>query len=443
MNVAVIGTGYVGLVTGVCFSEIGHQVVCIDIDAAKIQKLQKGLCPIYEPSLTNYLERNLRMGRLSFSTDLSSIKDTPVVFLAIGTPSRDDGRACLSYLYGALESVIEEMVDKTTIVIKSTVPVTTADTVRDFVRDRTTKAFSIVSNPEFLREGTAVEDFMRPNRVVIGCREKESLALMGELYAPLIKQGNPLHAMSNLSAEMTKYASNCFLATKVSFINEIAGLCDLTGADINEVRGGLGSDERIGNRFLYPGVGFGGSCFPKDIRALQATARDYGMDLKIVRAAEEVNISQKFRMFDKIVHYFGKNLKGKIFTFWGVAFKANTDDVRESAAISFAEVLLGEGANIHFYDPIASDNYLSMMEERGHDLTRITPFEDKYSCLKDSDGLVVLTEWREFSSVDFDRMKANLKHPVIFDGRNLLETKKVLSSGFDYYAVGKAIAREK
>ena len=440
MNIAVIGTGYVGLVSGVCFSEIGHNVTGIDIDESKIIKLQQGLCPIYEPGLTDILQRNLALKRLVFSTDFSSLKDAEIIFLAVGTPSRDDGSTDLQYLYASAESVAKNMKKEAIIVIKSTVPIGTSCALTSFIKSKTDKTFYLINNPEFLKEGQAIEDFMKPDRVIIGYREKKSADLVAELYAPFVRQGNPLYMMSTLSAEMTKYAANCFLATKISFINEIANLCDLTGADIDEVRKGIADDQRIGRYFLHPGLGFGGSCFPKDVSAFQSIAKDYKTELKIVKAAENVNNAQKYKMLHKIQRHYNNNLKGKTFAFWGVSFKAKTDDVRESAAIYLAEALLQEDVNIHFYDPVAGENYLYRMKERGHDLRRITHFDNKYSCLKDTDGLVIVTEWREFTSPEFQTMKQLLKAPVIFDGRNLFPTQKVLSFGFDYYAIGKRVS---
>lgn len=356
MKVSVIGTGYVGLVSGTCFAEIGHQVTCIDIDPKKIAMLKAGECPIYEPGLTDLLERNIESERLQFSTSYESVCDARAVFLAVGTPSSDDGQADLKYLKAATISVAKEISDGAIIVIKSTVPVGTHKMVKDLVAQNTTKRFSVVNNPEFLKEGTAVEDFMRPDRVVIGHVEKEAADAMAELYAPLVRQGNPIFMMSNVSAEMTKYAANCFLATKISFINEIAKLCDLTGADVNEVRKGIASDQRIGKHFLYPGPGYGGSCFPKDVKALIHTAKEHGMELKIVQATEDVNDAQKLRVFEKIKSH-EVNLENKTFAFWGAAFKANTDDVRESSSIYMAKELVKAGAKVKIFDPVATKNF--------------------------------------------------------------------------------------
>jgi UDPglucose 6-dehydrogenase len=439
MKVSVIGTGYVGLVSGTCFAEIGHDVTCIDIDPKKIEMLKAHKSPIYEPGLTELLERNIKAGRLHFSTSYESVKEAQSVFLAVGTPSADDGRADLKYLRAAAVDVAKNLKEDAIVVIKSTVPVGTSVELRKLISENTQKQFHLVNNPEFLKEGSAVEDFMRPDRVIIGHQDPDAMKVMEELYAPLVRQGNPIYGMSNLSAEMSKYAANCFLATKISFINEIAKLCDLTHADIEEVRKGISSDKRIGGHFLYPGPGYGGSCFPKDVKALIATAEDYGMDLKIINATEEVNDSQKSYVFSKICKYYGDNLKGKIFTFWGVAFKANTDDVRETAAIAMARKLIAAGATINIFDPVATENYLHMMGEFKECEGKIKSFENKYDALNGSDALITVTEWREFTTPDFPEIKKRLNKAVIFDGRNLYDTKKVLAEGFEYFAIGKFI----
>lgn len=439
MKVSVIGTGYVGLVSGTCFAEIGHDVTCIDIDPKKIEMLKNGESPIYEPGLNELLERNIKSNRLHFSTNYDSVKTAKTIFLAVGTPSADDGRADLKYLRAAATEVAKNLSDDAIIVIKSTVPVGTNLEVKKIIAQNTTKRFEVVNNPEFLKEGSAIEDFMRPDRVVIGHENEEAMKVMEELYAPLVRQGNPIYGMSNLSAEMTKYAANCFLATKISFINEIARLCDLTNSDIEEVRKGISSDKRIGHHFFYPGPGYGGSCFPKDVKALIATAEDYGMNLKVISSAEDVNDEQKYYIVSKIVKHFGENLKGKTFTFWGVAFKANTDDVRETAAIYIAKTLVKHGAKINIFDPVATPNYLKEMQNYPEVRECITAFDNKYEALKGSDGLITVTEWREFTTPDFDEVKSKLKAPVIFDARNLYNTKKVQEQGFTYYAIGKRV----
>lgn len=439
MKVSVIGTGYVGLVSGTCFAEIDHDVTCIDIDPKKIEMLKAGKSPIYEPGLTDLLERNIKAKRMHFSLNYDSVKEAKAIFLAVGTPSADDGRADLKYLKAAAIEVAKNLSDDAIVVIKSTVPVGTNVEIRNLIKEHTKKKFHLVNNPEFLKEGSAVEDFMRPDRVIIGHQDDYAMGVMEELYAPLVRQGNPIYGMSNLSAEMSKYAANCFLATKISFINEIARLCDATAADIEEVRKGISSDKRIGGHFLYPGPGYGGSCFPKDVKALIATAEDFGMELKIVNATEEVNDEQKSYVFSKVKKYYGDNLQGKVFTFWGVAFKANTDDVRETAAIAMARKLIGAGATIQIFDPVATENYLHSMKEFKECDGKIKAFDNKYDALNGSDALITVTEWREFNSPDFSEIKKRLSRPVIFDGRNLYDTKKILAEGFDYFAIGKFI----
>lgn len=439
MKVSVIGTGYVGLVSGTCFAEIGHDVTCIDIDPKKIDMLKAGKSPIYEPGLNELLERNIKANRLHFSLNYDSVKNADSVFLAVGTPSADDGRADLKYLKAAAIEVAKNISDDVIIVIKSTVPVGTNIEIKKLIAENTKKKFHLVNNPEFLKEGSAVEDFMRPDRVIIGHQDEIAMKAMEELYAPLVRQGNPIYGMSNLSAEMSKYAANCFLATKISFINEIARLCDATSADIEEVRKGISSDKRIGHHFLYPGPGYGGSCFPKDVKALIATAEDHGMDLKIINATEEVNDEQKSYVFHKITKRYGENLNGMVFTFWGVAFKANTDDVRETAAIAMARKLIGAGAKIQIFDPVATENYMHVMSEYKECEGKIKSFDNKYDALNGSDALVTVTEWREFNSPDFTEIKSRLNKPVIFDGRNLYDTKKIISEGFEYFAIGKFI----
>lgn len=441
LKVSMIGTGYVGLVSGTCFAEIGHQVTCIDIDEKKITTLKEGKSPIYEPGLTDLLLRNIKSKRLSFDTGYDSCTSADCVFLAVGTPSSDDGQADLKYLRSAAEAIAPKLKDGAVVVIKSTVPVGTGKKIKELIASRTKATFHLVNNPEFLKEGSAVEDFMRPDRVIIGHDNEVAAEMMRELYKPLVRQGNPIYMMSNLSAEMSKYAANCFLATKISFINEIARLCDATDADIEEVRKGISSDKRIGGHFLYPGPGYGGSCFPKDVKALMFTAREHGMNLKIVEATEDVNDAQKKRVFEKIQDHFKGDVKGKTFTFWGVAFKANTDDVREASAITMARELCAAGAKVQIFDPVATENYLHMMKEYPECEGRITEFDNKYDALNGSDGLITMTEWREFYEPDFNEIKARLKTPVIFDGRNLYETKRVLKAGFDYYAIGKYIAK--
>ncbi len=435
MKVSVIGTGYVGLVSGVSFAEMGNQVTCIDIDENKVQKMKDGICPIYEPGLEAMMKRNIEDKRVEFTTSYDSISEAKAVFMAVGTPSGDDGNANLTYLYAALDSIVPFMEDNLVVVLKSTVPVGTGEAVKKYLAAKTSKKFHVVNNPEFLKEGSAVNDFMRPERVVIGTDNDYAFDIMDELYRPFNQQTKRTLRMSNLSAEVVKYAANCFLATKISFMNEIARLCDKTGADVNEVRFGISTDSRIGSQFLYPGPGYGGSCFPKDVKALIYKAGEVGLDFKIIKATEEVNDKQKLYMFHKLEEHLG-DLKGKKVAIWGTAFKANTDDVRETAAQYIIEKLHAAGASATFYDPEAADNFEKVVKEHGWNATKV---DSKYDCLNDADALVVLTEWKEFRVPDFEEIKKRLKQAKIFDGRNLYDTKKVLDLGFDYFAVGKAI----
>lgn len=440
MRVSIIGTGYVGLVSGTCFAEMDHDVTCIDIDLKKIEMLKEGKSPIYEPGLNELLERNIKSGRLTFANNYQTIKDSQIIFIAVGTPSTEFGDADLRYLKQAAINIATEIKDGAIIVIKSTVPVGTCQELKKILTENTKKVFHVVNNPEFLKEGSAINDFMKPDRIVIGYEENENgekaARAMEELYAPLVMQGNPIYKMSNLSAEMTKYAANCFLATKISFINEIAKLCDATGADIEEVRRGITSDKRIGTHFLYPGPGYGGSCFPKDVKALIRTGEKYRQELKIIRSADEVNHKQKIYMFEKIFKHFNKNIQGKVFTFWGVAFKPNTDDVRESPASDMAVILIKNGGIVRFYDPVAAENYVAMMKGMNFSVEKT---ENKYDALDGCDGLVIMTEWPEFRSPDFYEIKKRIRTPVIFDARNLYPTAKVLEAGLSYYAIGKFV----
>jgi UDPglucose 6-dehydrogenase len=435
MKISVIGTGYVGLVSGVCFAEMGNAVTCIDIDEKKVQTMKDGKSPIYEPGLETMMRRNIEDGRIQFSTSYDSIKTAKAVFMAVGTPSGDDGNANLSYLYSALDSLIPFLEDDLIIVLKSTVPVGTGTAVNEYLKGKTNKKYHVVNNPEFLKEGSAVNDFMKPERVILGTTNDYAFEVMEDLYEPFNRQIKRTVRTSNLSAEVIKYAANCFLATKISFMNEIARLCDLTGADVDEVRYGIATDSRIGSQFLYPGPGYGGSCFPKDVKALIYKAKELGLDFKIVTATEEVNAEQKLYMFKKLKKHF-ETLKGKQIAIWGTAFKANTDDIRETPAQYIVEELTKEGAIVKFYDPEAADNFEIMAKDKSLNATKI---DSKYDCLDNSDALLVLTEWKEFRAPDFDEIKKRLKSPILFDGRNLYNTKHVLEQGFTYYAVGKAI----
>ena len=436
MKLSIIGTGYVGLVTGTCFAEMGHEVTCIDIDTAKVERMKKGECPIYEAGLESMMQANFKEGRLNFASNYDSVTKAEAIFLAVGTPSSDDGQADLKYVFGACDSIIPFLKDGSVVVVKSTVPVGTGNKVREYIKSKTTKNFYVVNNPEFLKEGSAVEDFMKPERIVIGCLEEAAGNKIEELYEPFNRQVKRTIRMSNISAEMTKYAANCFLATKISFMNEVARLCDVVGADVEEVRHGISTDSRIGSQFLYPGPGYGGSCFPKDVKALVYTAKEHGIRFKIVEAVEEVNKEQKKYIFGKVKKHFDNNLKGKTFVLWGAAFKANTDDIRETPAIDTALALHEAGAKVRVHDPEAADHFEQYMAKMN---VPVDQFENKYDALNGADGLIVMTEWKQYRAPDFEEIKSRLKTPVIFDARNLYNTKKVLEQGFTYYAIGKAI----
>lgn len=436
MKLSIIGTGYVGLVTGTCFAEMGHDVTCIDIDSAKVERMKKGECPIFEPGLEPLMQSNFEEKRLHFSDNYDSVKTAEAVFLAVGTPSSDDGQADLKYVFAACDSVIPFLKEGAVVVVKSTVPVGTGNKVREHIKAKTNKKFFVVNNPEFLKEGSAVEDFMKPERIIIGAQENEAANVIEELYEPFNRQVKRTIRMSNISAEMTKYAANCFLATKISFMNEVARLCDIVGADVEEVRHGISTDSRIGSQFLYPGPGYGGSCFPKDVKALVFTAKEHGTRFKIVEAVEEVNKEQKKYLVGKVKKHFKDDLKGKTFVLWGTAFKANTDDIRETPAIDTAVALHEAGAKIRIHDPEAADHFEQLMNKMN---IPVDQFENKYDALNGADGLVILTEWKQYRAPDFEEIKSRLKTPVIFDGRNLYNTKKVLEQGFTYYAIGKAI----
>ena len=435
MKLSVIGTGYVGLVSGTCFAEMGNKVTCIDIDAAKVKSMEAGKCPIFEIGLEPMMVRNFEEKRLSFSTEYDSIKEAKVVFMAVGTPSGEDGSADLKYVYAALDQLIPYITDGLIIVLKSTVPIGTGENVKAYLEERTDKKHSVVNNPEFLKEGSAVNDFLKAERIVIGTDDDSAWEVLEELYEPFNHLFSKTIRMSNLSAEMTKYAANCFLATKITFMNEIARLCDKTGADVDEVRHGISTDSRIGAQFLYPGPGYGGSCFPKDVKALAYTAKQHGMNLRLVETTEEVNAEQKLYMFKKMKKHFG-DLTGITIAIWGVAFKANTDDIRETPALYTVKALTEAGAKVRFFDPVADDNFEVVVKENSYAATKI---ENKYDALEGCDALCVLTEWKEFRAPDFSEIKSRLKAPVIFDGRNLYKTEYVLEEGFTYYAVGKRI----
>ncbi len=436
MKVAVIGTGYVGLVAGACLAETGNNVICVDIDTERIEKLNQGEVPIYEPGLEVLVHRNTDKGRLSFSTDtIDAVKRSKVVFLAVQTPMGEDGSADLDHLLAAASTVAKGIDEYKVIVDKSTVPVGTAEKVRKVISGITNVEFDVVSNPEFLKEGAAVDDFMKPDRVVIGCSNGRAEAIMKDLYAPFVRTGHPIITMKIESAELTKYTANAFLATKIAFINEIARLCELVGADIGEVRAGIGSDQRIGPEFLHAGIGFGGSCFPKDLRAILYTAGEENkLELKVVRAAVDANEIQKQFMPEKINKHFEGKLEGLRFALWGLAFKANTDDMRESPAINIVKFLAKAGASIVAYDPEATDN--ARLEFKDYS-DQITYVNESFDALKDADALVVATEWNEFRRPNFEAMRELLRNPVIFDGRNLFKPDDMRNFGFTYYGVGQ------
>lgn len=435
MKIAVIGTGYVGLVTGTCFAETGNKVVCIDIDEQKVAKLSRGEITIYEPGLEKIFLRNLKENRLRFTTELAAgIEDAAIVFLALPTPPGEDGSADLSYVLGVADALGKLIKDYKVIVDKSTVPVGTADKVRAAIAKNYAGEFDVVSNPEFLREGVAVDDFMKPDRVVVGAGSERARKVMGELFAPFVRQGNPIIFMDERSAELTKYAANAFLATKISFMNEIAQLCERMGADVDMVRRGIGSDDRIGKRFLFPGIGYGGSCFPKDVKALVSSAAEADYDFKILRAVEQVNAVQKLHLLPKIKAYFNNDLKGLKLALWGLSFKPNTDDIREAPALELIEQLLQLGASIQAFDPEAMQNVKQQLGDR------IVYAGSQYEALQGADALIIATEWSEFRTPDFEMITARLKNKVIFDGRNLFEVKQLREMGFHYESIGRGVA---
>ncbi len=448
MKIAVVGTGYVGLVTGTCFAETGNAVTCIDIDKTKVEKLSAGEITIYEPGLEKIFLRNLKEQRLHFTTSLSDgVEGAEVVFLALPTPPGEDGSADLKYILGVAKELgkIIKPGQYKVIVDKSTVPVGTAEQVEKAIlensgdiittgeKDSIAGAFDVVSNPEFLREGVAVDDFMKPDRVVIGTSSEKAKKKMTDLYAPFVRQGNPVIFMDKRSAELTKYAANSFLATKISFMNEIAQLCEKLGADVDMVRRGIGSDDRIGKRFLFPGIGYGGSCFPKDVQALVKSAEDVSYDFKILNAVMEVNGKQKLHLVSKIKKYFNNDLKGKRIALWGLAFKPNTDDIREAPALEIIDALLMEGVTVAAYDPEAMSNVKQLVGDK------IIFSGNQYDCLKEADALVIATEWNEFRTPDFLKIVSNLKRKVIFDGRNLFDVNAIRELGFYYESIGRPV----
>jgi len=435
MKIAVIGTGYVGLVTGTCFSETGNDVVCVDIDTTKVQRLTNGQITIYEPGLEKLFLRNLKEERLRFTTQLEEgIKEAQIIFLALPTPPGEDGSADLKYILGVADHLGRLLKDYKVIVDKSTVPVGTAEKVRDAIAKNYKGDFDVVSNPEFLREGVAVDDFMKPDRVVIGASSDRARRVMNDLYSPFVRQGNPIIYMDERSAELTKYAANSFLATKITFMNEVALLCERLGADVDMVRRGIGSDERIGKRFLFPGIGYGGSCFPKDVQALVKSSQEVDYEFRILEAVMDVNEKQKLHLLPKIKKYFKDNLKGKHFALWGLAFKPNTDDIREAPALYMIDALLREGATISVFDPEAMNNVRQVVGNK------VTYAESQYDALEGADALIIATEWNEFRTPNFLKIVTSLKNKVIFDGRNLFDIAAIRELGFYYESVGRAPA---
>lgn len=436
MNIAVIGTGYVGLVSGTCFAEMGNNVTCVDIDEQKVSQLKNGRVPIYEPQLEMLFERNIKQERLFFTTILAdAVKNAEIVFLALPTPPGEDGSADLSYVLGVADDLGKILEKYTVIVNKSTVPVGTADKVAAKIKENATVDFDVVSNPEFLREGFAVDDFLKPDRVVIGTQSEKARAIMGDLYKPFTRQGNPIYFMDERSSELTKYAANSFLATKISFMNEIANLCESLGADVDNVRIGMGSDTRIGKRFLFPGIGYGGSCFPKDVKALIKSAAQVNYDFKILNAVESVNENQKTILLPKVKKYFSNDLKGKKIAIWGLAFKPNTDDIREAPAHYMIKELLDAGAVISTHDPEAMKNTAQIFGDT------IQYGKNYYEILKDVDALIIATEWSVFRNPDFKKIEKLMKSKVIFDGRNLFEEEKIKELGFQYFSIGRALSK--
>ena len=442
MKITIVGSGYVGLVTGACFSEVGIDVVCVDINQEKIENLNKGIIPIYEPGLEEMILRNMKKGRLQFTTRIAeAMTDSEVLFIAVGTPPDEDGSADLKYVLAVAADCGKYMQDYMLVVTKSTVPVGTAEKVRNAVELELRKRnanipFDVASNPEFLKEGAAIDDFLKPDRIVIGLETERAKELMNNLYKPFTMNGHPVIFMDITSAEMTKYAANSMLAAKISFMNDIANLCEIVGADINLVRRGIGSDSRIGNKFIYPGIGYGGSCFPKDVQALIRTAGEYGYELRVLKAVEAVNKDQKTVLFNKIMHYFNDDISGKTIALWGLSFKPQTDDMREAPSLVIVQQLLDAGAIVKAYDPVA------MKEARHHFGDSIQYCEDQYEALIDADGLAILTEWPEFKFPNFKIVKKLLNQPVVFDGRNIYDKAQMYQHGFDYHCIGVKAMRQ-
>lgn len=430
-KIAVVGTGYVGLVTGTCFADTGNQVICVDIDEKKVERMRNGEVPIYEPHLDTVFHRNIKAGRISFTTDLQeAVKFAEIIFLALPTPPGEDGSADLSYILAVADQLGEMMTEFKVIVDKSTVPVGTSDKVKAKIQEKASVDFAVVSNPEFLREGFAVDDFMNPDRVVIGTEDAKAIQIMSELYKPFTDNNKPLIVMDEKSAELTKYAANAFLATKITFMNEIANFCELVGADVDKVRQGVGSDSRIGHKFLYPGIGFGGSCFPKDVNALVRSGQQEGYEFKIINSVLSANDNQKTRLYDKVKDFYG-DLKGMKFALWGLAFKPDTDDIREASALYLINKLLADGAEVIAFDPEAAENVEGILADK------IKYAQNQYEALEGADALLIATEWSMFRNPDFDRIKSLLKEPMIFDGRNIYGLDQMKNLGFYYNSIGR------
>ena len=432
MHIAVVGTGYVGLVGATCLAEMGNDVICVDKDEGKIEGLRNGVIPIYEPGLEAMVERNYREGRLSFTTDISrGVRESSIIYISVGTPPDEDGSADLQHVLSVAGDIGRHMDGYRIVVNKSTVPVGTAEMVREAIAAQTDHTVDVVSNPEFLKEGSAVDDFMKPDRIVIGTDSQEAAETMSELYAPFVRTNNPILVMSNRSAELTKYVANSLLATRISFMNEIANLCDIIDADVSDVRRGIGSDRRIGTSFLFPGAGFGGSCFPKDIRALQSTSREHGYPLQVLEAVTRVNGQQKKVLVKKAENHFDGDLEGLRFAVWGLSFKPNTDDMREASAITVIRGLLERGAEVSAFDPKAMENASRILGDS------VSYAGSNYEALRGADALMLVTEWTEFREPDFDRMRDLMKQPVVFDGRNIFNPSKLRAKGFVYYGIGR------
>ncbi|WP_316824613.1 UDP-glucose/GDP-mannose dehydrogenase family protein [Pedobacter miscanthi] len=434
MKIAVIGTGYVGLVTGTCLAETGNDVICVDINEAKVKQMQNGEVPIYEPGLDLLFHRNIEQERLTFTTNLAdAVKESQIIFMALPTPPGGDGAADLSYILGAAKDISKLITEYKVIVNKSTVPVGTADKVKAVFAENTSIEVDVVSNPEFLREGVAVDDFMKPDRVVLGTKSEKAKKLMTELYGPYVRQGNPILFMDERSSELTKYAANSFLATKITFMNEVANLCELVGADVDAVRKGIGSDERIGKRFLFPGVGYGGSCFPKDVQALVKSSDDHAYDFQILKSVMEVNERQKTILVDKVLKYYKGDIKGKHFALWGLAFKPETDDIREAPALYIIDALVKNGATVTVFDPEAMGNVKNLIGDQ------VNYAKNQYEALEGADALLIATEWSVFRNPDFDKIDHILKNKVVFDGRNLYDLQKMIDLGYYYNSIGRKL----